>query len=376
VYANLGTLVIAGSPSIAVNTGVSTTLTRENVSIESGDRTYGGLDFSAPDGTKLVELSIYRETQLTLTRMAAPRFGWSNGPYELGIFLHRGGTRVQVREGLPRPVSLLVATPHGQIGITGPGSFVIEVGSSETSVSVLAGQAVIACPADQGVGYVVQSQVFPRGLLIKDKGCDRDPSPIRNLIANGDFVRDLTGTWAPEARSAGGEPTNGTISTPAIDGRNAIQFRRDQPDWGLTLIRQTIDYNIVDKRRVELQMDVRIDEHDVDACGSQGTECPIMLKIYFENPAGDDQQWLQGFYAVDDPNNPGLPSCPGCSELRDPEWYKVSGFGIWQTFSTGNLIEQMKSAGFTPGTINQIEIYASGHSFTSYVADVRLLIED
>ena len=116
---------------------------------------------------------------------------------------------------------------------------------------------------------------------------------------------------------------------------------------------------------------LQIADHNVPVCGSLGSECPLMIKIFYEDAAGADQEWLQGFYLRPDPNTPGnQPFCVACTvpyeHIRVPDV-------TWYTFDSESLIPLLSRDGNAPTIIQSITIYASGHSYRSAIAELDLI---
>jgi hypothetical protein len=372
VYASQGTLLVtraSGPPALSATTSVSVTIEDDHSDIASLSRAHGGIDILTPDGARLAALTVYEKTQFRITQLSSPRYQWSTDPYMLTFYVNQGRLRVQVPDNLTRPIHVLVSTAFGEASLSEGGAFVVEVDEAGAQISVQRGIVVLACGTSGST--IVPDKLGTMG----SSGCAEAVSSAHNIVRNGNFQDDLASTWEIISRTREGFPL-GVVESVFSDGLRAAQFRRTALDWGLNEIKQTRDYNIRDKRSVVLQLDVRIDQQDLDVCGTEGTECPIMVNIEFEDQNGNRRSWQKGFYAVDFPGINAPTGCLPCGDVHDPEWFKLSGLAKWETYESGDLIEQMKAGGFIPTTIISIDIYASGHTYLSMVRDVRLLIQD
>ena len=56
------------------------------------------------------------------------------------------------------------------------------------------------------------------------------------------------------------------------------------------------------------------------------------------------------------------------------EWAEPVQEGNWQTYDSGNLMEELTEA--PPALIKSLVIYASGHSFHAMVTEVELLAQE
>jgi len=98
-----------------------------------------------------------------------------------------------------------------------------------------------------------------------------------------------------------------------------------------------------------------------------------MVKINYRDTSNAEREWLQGFYAVNDPNNINRPVCDLCSRRFQHQRVPANA---WYNFDSGNLIEALNVDPFKPTQITRLTIYAAGHSYRSAVTDVELLVQD
>jgi hypothetical protein len=128
---------------------------------------------------------------------------------------------------------------------------------------------------------------------------------------------------------------------------------------------------------LQLGLILRIEEHSVALCGSAGSECPVMVRIDYQDAEGIDQEWLQGFYATPNINAAGDPTfCEPCpANSRQPHIQVRED--IWYPYLSPNLIPLLSSQdGKAPTTITAVTIYASGHTYKSMVAEVELIAQE
>jgi len=108
-------------------------------------------------------------------------------------------------------------------------------------------------------------------------------------------------------------------------------------------------------------------------CGALGSECPLMIRIDYQDAAGSPLQWLQGFYYWIDPSvatNPAL--CETCPPPRQNHEQHPSGVEFF--YDSPNLIELLTQNGNPPASVNSISVYASGHSYDVQVSEIELLV--
>jgi hypothetical protein len=208
--------------------------------------------------------------------------------------------------------------------------------------------------------------LIPNHRAIVGDGHVSEPLPaVRNLISNSDFQADLNG-WITYSRQADPEQPAGNIGVVANEGRRVVDFYRDGSNHAEVGIRQEIDYDVRDFTSLELHLAVRIISEDIGGfggCGSLGSECPIIVRIDYEDVYGSESESLHGFY-IGKPQDGWLTY----------EWSEPVQEGNWQTYDSGNLMEELADA--PPALIESVTIYASGHSFHAMVTEVELLAQE
>jgi hypothetical protein len=197
----------------------------------------------------------------------------------------------------------------------------------------------------------------------------------RDLIVNGDFADPLERGWVSYSRDVQIEgETGGDVQRAEIEGGPAIIVTRRGIGHAETGVSQAIQTDIRDFSFLQLHLLLRIEEHNVPVCGSLGSECPVMVRIAYEDADGVDQEWLQGFYSLPDTSTPGNPSfCVTCStrneHIQIPE-------DTWYSYDSPNLITLTSQDGNAPTLIKSITVYASGHTYQSTIAEVELIVQE
>jgi len=327
--------------------------------IVTTDLTEGRLVMHAPQENDLVVASVqlYNDTEVVLSSARSPRFSISQLPHQVALEMLNGRVRINVSGTEDRPTTTEVQTPHGVITLA-EGSYEVKVNST-TEVTVRQGQAEI---------HVGQQQMSlaPNQRAIVSNGKVSEPLPaVRNLIANGDFQAELNG-WTTYSRQADPEQPGGNIGIVANEGRRVVDFYRDGSNHAEVGIRQEIDYDVRDFASLELHLAVRVISEDIGGfggCGSLGSECPIIVRIDYEDIYGSESESLHGFY-IGEPQSGWLTY----------EWAEPVQEGNWQTYDSGNLMEELAEA--PPALIKSLTIYASGHSFHAMVTEVELLAQE
>lgn len=326
------------------------------------------LNFIAPDGeTVLATVTLYGETRAQVTQADSPRFSqWNAAPHRIRLDVESGRARAIVT-GADVQIEIFSA-PQAHTVITQPGSNVaVDAKFTQSSITVREGEALVSA-AGQESKTLTKDQ---RAEVVPDQPITGPLSAEHNLITNGDFSAPMANTWAVNLLP----PKNpdelpGQVFVVTRDGRPAVQFTRRGTDWGQAEITQDINRDVRDFKALRLHLDVLINQQDVFNCGVFGTECPVMVKIKYLDDRGNEQEWLQGFYYL---LNATVPTyCVTCPEPRNAR-HELIQVNQWKTFESDDLLEKFAAAGAPAVSIKSITIYASGHSFEGFVADVQLL---
>ena len=147
----------------------------------------------------------------------------------------------------------------------------------------------------------------------------------------------------------------GTTSLTDVSG--AVSFKRSGRGHGETLISQHLDVDLWDYERLVLAADVRIFSHSLSGGGWQGTEYPLMLRVYYRDATGGKQPWYRGFYLS---NEDGYPVVNGV-RLPSSDWQHVE--------------VDLLALTPRPWRIERVEVVASGWDYTSAVREVHVWAE-
>ena len=343
---------------------------RENIQITAGTADQGLLSIhsrTAQDKT-LSSVQIYRSTALTLTQATTPRFPHlSDESDHIKLQMKSGRIRVTVPSDLARSMLFQVFTPQALVKFS-EGSSSVEANNQETQVIVREGQAVVAVSNESEVKLGQAERV-----IVPSGGSPLGVPPERNLLAgHSDFREPIGRIWTAytvEPQIAGESP--GEVTNATIEGRQVVDFSRFGEGWAETGIRQDLNRDIRDFRSLQLRIVLRVLQQNVPVCGTQGTECPVMVRIEYVDADGGTRSWQQGFYYLSDPNvPPNPPRCLTCNPRND---YISVIPGIWYSYDSPDLISVLTNVGPAPVLLKSISIYASGHTYQSQVAEVELL---
>ena len=333
------------------------------------DDTAGRLVVHAPQAERpvIATVQLYDDTEAILASARSPRFSTSRLPHKVTLEVRTGRVRVSASSDDGRPTVVEVQTPHGTATLRG-GRFTVEVNQETTHITVQEGLAELTSetsPTPILLGPAQRAKATSDGLT--------GPLPAaRDLIVNGDFADPLEEGWVSYSKDIQIEgESGGAVQRTEIEGRPVIVITRRGTGHAETGIGQAIYIDIRDFSFLQLHLLLRIEEHNVPVCGSLGSECPVMVRIAYEDADGADQEWLQGFYSLPDTGTPGNPFfCVTCStrneHIQVPE-------GTWYSYDSPNLIPLISQDGQALALIKSITVYASGHTYQSTIAEAELI---
>lgn len=320
------------------------------------------------DRKTLGTVVVYDNSDIVLVDAYSPRFSFSSGAHEAILRMKAGRVRIEVRpteDG--RPVRIKVRTDHAHIQLN-EGSYALEVTNRQTTTTVRGGQASVRV-GDQKLELSDEQRA-----VVSLEGVLDGPLPAeQNLIVNGNFDQGIETGWIVRLDLP---DSSARVSGVDDDEGSAVRFQHDQPQPSEVGLVQTLNRNVRDLESLVLHLKVRVSFHSLSVCGTQGSECPVMVRIDYRDTAGGNRQWVHGFYAFEDPGlSVKVPYyCVTCPEPGSGDHHRVPE-KTWFLYDSPNLMEILPPE-FRPAFIQAVHIYASGHSYDSSVTDVELLAQE
>jgi hypothetical protein len=333
-------------------------------------------------GDRLIaSVTVRANSSVKLRRAVRPRFRWSSGPYTIELEDLVGDLDIFIPNDLERDVRLTVQTPKGDLADFGSsGQYFVSASDAQIRVTNRQGRVSLV-PANTNQGRAIP--VNNMGVIATDKPDEVALSPsLVNLIQNSTFqdvvtTQDSAGTSSVGLAISWG-CTNSTVNLPRgsyqaeiQDGRYLLHFLRGEnaetngetrcgtfPSGG---------YDVSQYSTLVLRATFNIQYQSLNACGSQGSECPLMLRVDYTDIHGGNHIWYHGFYARLDPQSNDPQSCDSCTSEHE----QVNA-NKWYTYDSGNWFT-LFSPDTRPATILNVQFYASGHQYDVYVGEVALL---
>ncbi len=199
-------------------------------------------------------------------------------------------------------------------------------------------------------------------------------SPPLNLIANGKFDAPLESTWQVSTEAEHSDSLGGEVQALSEEGRTLIRLSRTGGDHAETRVTQSISRTIPSDGWLQVRVTLRVRSDNLYLCGIFGSECPLMIKLVYQDAAGRSHEWMQGLNTETVPLDfAAYPeSCTSC-EIAQPivpvppkEWY---------TYESSNLLQNLPPDAMA-ARIDSITLAAGGHTYETDVAEVALLVRE
>ena len=325
-----------------------------------------------PDETQVLSrLHVYGNSVLELRNATAPRFGLSDHPYEVDLSLISGRMRINLEERNGRRVTVTIETPQGgEVILEDAGQYSVQTTNAATAIVVLEGRANVLADG-RGMALVEnQRAMIPvEGNLIGPLSTERD------LVRNGSFSDELQGWTFVAGTVERPDQAEVAVSVMEDDGDAVLNFHRVGVGHADAAVRQVINHDVTDYASLELFLTMRIVEQSLGVCGEQGSECPLFVRIEYDDVYGTNQVWQQGFFAVGEFEAGSTPDvCQFCAAPINP--HLRAPLDQVYFYESGNLLELLAQQNIRPRIIRGISLAAEGHTFDTKVVDVALIAEE
>jgi hypothetical protein len=353
--------LFAGNIALPINEGATARTSTTDTGIMS---------LTTPDGSlTLGRVQIYANSNMTLARADTPRFQRSSRAHEAAIDLESGRIRITLLPQPERPIHLLVTTPHAIVEIEEPGDYSIELTPAQLLVSVHEGRAFVEAEGERLAVLASQRAQVMSG------GTPQGPlATQRNLITNGEFSRGLenwaTLDWIIELP----EEPSGDLLIVEEGGDAILKMRREGIGHADAGVRQLIDQDIRDFQSLVFSVNLRVNHQSLGVCGNRGSECPLIVRIEYEDVFGARGEWFQGFYAEGNTGSDLPDVCVSCAPPRNPHIQFTPG--QLRFYESDNIMARLEQQDIQLSLIRNISLIASGHAFDIDVVSVSLTAQE
>jgi hypothetical protein len=312
---------------------------------------------------------VYSNTTVRLQTAHTPRFQVSRASQDLALELDSGRLRLALLESTDRPLIITLTTPQGEVTISEPGQYSLEVNNVETQVAVQEGRASLRARGKTLNLLVNQRAEIPTGA--------EPVGPLdteRNLVQNGDFNDGLDKwrlfVWNVELA----DQPKGETEVRSVAGDPALYFIRQGEGHADVRVRQVINQDVTDFASLQLFLTFRIISQSLGVCGVQGSECPLFVRIDYVDQSGVARVWQHGFYAVGEVADDTPDACLFCAVVQSAHERVIPG---QITFYETDLQAELARQGVPPPRfIESVSLVASGHTFEAEVLDLALMAEE
>lgn len=303
---------------------------------------------------------LFPDARLRMDRMRTPRLVGVGQPAEAQLGVEGGAVRITVppQDGGGRSFS--VVTPAGVAQLSA-GAYTVRVAEDATRISVWDGKATAF------VDSQVVDVLSERKIILRGDGKFALADALENVLVNGSFSEGTRG-WSDWDQQEQRLDARGArqIVFPMEQGApaRALRFSRESAaqTHNETGVKQEFKWDVSGSRAVLFDMWLRIDGASLSGGGYLGTEYPVMVRIRYQSARGSEHVWSRGFFYA----NP---------ELRPTRNGQLEGVPVGQgtwTYATYDFLKELQP---TPVVLEEIQVLAAGHSFDSYVANLRILVD-
>jgi hypothetical protein len=195
-------------------------------------------------------------------------------------------------------------------------------------------------------------------------------------MRNGDFGRDFEEWFLPVGDIEIADQPEVEIRVITQTSETKLKFSRVGRGHVDASVVQYVEQDlqdITDYQSLQLLIWMQVLDQSVPVCGTVGSECPLTIEIEYTDINGNDQIWLQGFYAVGavgaDPAECTTCESPRNNHIRIP-------FNQPYFYESDNLLEQLGQLNILPRHIKSISIVAAGHTFDVEVLEMALMARE
>ena len=315
---------------------------------------------------RIASIVLFRDSKVTVGSASAPRFGLNAAPYQIELEGVSGRIEILLLDTGKRQTYLHISSAQMTAEIQAVGRYLVNASGNQTRFTTRTGIATVI--SHQTATSITLTDEQRTIVTTSNRPTSTDAE--HSLLKNPFFSEDFNLGWQfYNDRTPPGQAYNAVF-----DGRPVVVIDRSQSNYpGVQLghaetgLVQNLSLKASDLASLELRATFYVEEQDVPRCGDQGSECPIMLHMLFQDAQGSRQEFYHGFYANDNPAVNLPETCLSCRSNHD----RITARS-WFTYESGNLFT-LFSEEQRPVFITQVSFYASGHAYKIYVSEMDLI---
>lgn len=387
-----GTAVVSGADMVeqAVRSGLDL-FNRAMISTDPQSQVTLSFFDQLHDDSLVAMVTMRSGSSFDMQNVSRPRFDWSSKAYWINLTRVFGQFELFIPDDIDREIVVSMETTHGvTVLLTASGHYAISSLAEQVTVSNYRGEALIVKPdrqhsrtveLDQRVVYLVSGDEFTTSPTFVNLVGSRTFSSA-NVIGYNNEAAPPTDPLVWRCNSVENDGPQGKWELVTEDGRPAIRFARGEgatshaeSSCSLSFGSQGLD--VSQYTYLSLRAIFKIGGHSLSTCGTEGSECPLMLRMYYYptpdpfTPPGTGEtlrSWFHGFFSTYQPERNFPLRCQDCIEQHE-----IINAGTWYTYETGNLVTLLGSQ--RPREISIIKFDASGHEYDVYISEIALLAD-
>ncbi|MAS34180.1 MAG: hypothetical protein CL610_09240 [Anaerolineaceae bacterium] len=340
--------------------------------ISSYPQSQATLRFTDPQANDslIAAITLHNSSVLTLRQASRPRFEWSRNSHLIELGNVSGRLSITVPDTADPNLLINIETAAGAIvNLEGAGRYTVNASADQLSVFNRHGNATFI-PPDLRQGHSIPTNGLGT-INYADNSVSQKPGYV-NLLRDSTFdALEADGSAKTQGWVCSSDPNDspvGEYDFVPMDDVTVLRFVRgdDATTHGITSCVQSFGQTGAEIRAdvynyLALRATFYVEYQSLNACGFDGSECPLMVRMDYIDQNGEGQHWYHGFYAreADSQSNYRL-RCASCIQDHDQISEKA-----WFTYESPNLLTLLEET--PPASIVGLFIYASGHQY-----DVRL----
>ncbi len=384
-----GTVGVTGSDFVETVQRDRQSLTNTQTSISTDSLSQATIQFrDAPafEGAApslLAAVALQSNTLITFQRASRPRFDWSLNQHRISFSNLKGELDVFVTGAVDKPFLLSVGTAGGlSVQFLDDGRYRVSSTDDEVRILNIEGKASAYFADDTS-----SLRTVPAGQELVVRLGNRTietRATVRNMLPNALFsIQDMQQISSQdELRSPAkwgclveqeSDPI-GMFSFERFDGRSGLRLRRlhNATSHGKARCAQSFGddgIDVSDYDSIKVLVTFYVNAQSLSQCGILGSECPLMLRLRYEDPLSVGRTWIRGFYFEKEVITDYPTLCSTCIQEHE-----IINKQAWYTFESENLLS-MLGANDRPESLLWISLEASGHQFDTIISEILLLVD-
>ena len=331
----------------------------------------------------LAAITLQNNTVITFEQASRPRFDWSLAQQTIRFSRFTGKLDILVTNLSAKPFLLRISTTQGvSLEFHENGRYRVSATDDEIRLFNIDGQASAyfiddasnvetVSPGNELVVRLGNRTVESRGGLANALS-----SSSFSLQSNASVRSDspaLPDAWDCVITQDNFPP--GRVSFEEFDGRMGIRLRRlnnatshGEINCGYQFDGDGLDVSQYDSIKVIATFYLK--DQSLSQCGNEGSECPLMIRIDYQDSLPVSRHWIRGFHYDKEVITDFYTRCDTCIQE-----HLIINKRVWYTFESENLLTLIDEVNH-PKRLNTIQFYASGHQFDTVVGEIVLLLGD